>query len=277
MKMGEKIAFLLSQHDGTYMECEGCKICSKIRAIVDNERKTPKDVDYSDIFNKGPEMTIKEVEFLLTKGVNRDLLRKKIELTQADFMNLLTVFGMYKPQKKDGIKPEEIKKLRSEGVTWKAIAKKFDVTETYLMKLRRDMGVEKVQYSKKDQLKQNKKPSSKARNEFSQDTISQIKELQGSCCYVCESPQVQIHHVKYRSRSGRGVKRNGLPLCPFHHTDSTYGIHFNSRFRKQVTEIFIERFGPEYYKDEHDLFKEGKIAEPSKKLLEEYFKNGGFE
>lgn len=134
-----------------------------------------------------------------------------------------------------------------------------------------------MKYSKKDQLKQNKKPSTKNRNDFNQDTKRKIDELQGSGCYVCESPQVQYHHVKYRSRCGRGVKRNGLPLCNFHHNDPTYGIHFNTKFRNQVFEMFIERFGKDYYKDEHDLYKEGKIAEPTKELLDEYFIKEGFE
>ena len=275
MKMGEKLAFLLFQHGDTYSECKGCEICDKISKVANS--KKPVEVVYLDIFSKGADMSFKEIKFLLDKGINKEKLRKQVEFSHADFKDLLATLGMYKPQKKDAIKPEDIIQLRGEGVTWKAIAKKYDVTATYLMKLRRDMGVEKVKYTKKDQLKENKKPSGKKRNDFSPETKNQINELQGSSCYVCESPQVQYHHVKYRSRCGRGVKRNGLPLCNFHHNDHTYGIHFNSKFRKQVTEMFLERFGSDYYKDEYDLYKENKIAEPTKELLEEYFKKEGFE
>lgn len=129
-------------------------------------------------------------------------------------------------------------------------------------------------YTKKKQLFHNKLPSRRKRSDFSQDTKAEIREIWGDCCYICESPQVQFHHVKYRSQSGRGTKRNGLPLCNLHHNDHTQGIHHNSKLRKRIEELFIRTFGEEYFKDEYDLYLEGKINEPNKDLLEEYFKKG---
>ena len=121
------------------------------------------------------------------------------------------------------------------------------------------------------QLYENKKPITKNRNDFSPKTREEIKDIWGHGCYVCENPSIELHHVKHRSASGRGTKRNGLPLCHFHHRDHTYGIHHNRKFKREIKELFVEKYGEDFYKDEYDLFAEKKIDEPTKKLMEQYF------
>ena len=145
-----------------------------------------------------------------------------------------------------------------------------------MRKIRKSEGWVQI-YSKDMQLHESKKPSTRRRNDFSSETREEIKNIWGHCCYVCESPQIELHHVKYRSASGRGTKRNGLPLCHFHHVNPTHGIHNNRKFRNDITQIFIEQFGEDFYKDEYDLFAEKKIKEPTKEEMEKYFLKVGIQ
>ena len=48
-------------------------------------------------------------------------------------------------------------------------------------------------------------------------------------CYICGSPTVELHHIYHGTGNRKISDKNGFTvyLCPIHHRDSKYGVHFN--------------------------------------------------
>jgi hypothetical protein len=119
-----------------------------------------------------------------------------------------------------------------------------------------------------------KKPSLYQRGYFGKD-YEKAYEEHGKVCGERIVPTagvkpcsggLQMHHVKFKSGGGRGVWRNGRPLCDGHHDL----CHESREYADKWREIHAEKYGEDYYKDEWDLYKEGKIVEPTKEHLEAY-------
>ena len=132
-----------------------------------------------------------------------------------------------------------------------------------------------MKYTKEMQLGKQKKgvkiPPRSKRSEFTKKDRKRIIDLYGEHCQFCFSPYVEFHHRKYRSQSGRNNPRNGAPLC---HDCHKY-VHENVKAAEFLRNEAIERFGPDYYKDKYDLWREGKISDPDDSLLEKYFRSWG--
>lgn len=93
-------------------------------------------------------------------------------------------------------------------------------------------------------------PTQKQRNDFRPIIRAEISKRDGDVCNECYTKKAtQIHHVWPRSRGGRGVVTNGLPLCNDCHTE----IHAHFTLMLKWQEIYEQRYGPDYYKDEWDL------------------------
>nr|BDD46679.1 hypothetical protein 19 [Bacillales bacterium] len=94
-----------------------------------------------------------------------------------------------------------------------------------------------------------RKPKRSKRNDFSPSVRKQIRSRDGELCRVCEAERAnQIHHVYPRSRGGRGVYTNGLSICNVCHAE----IHADNELMKDWQEIFEQRYGSDYYKDQWD-------------------------
>lgn len=90
-------------------------------------------------------------------------------------------------------------------------------------------------------------PKRSKRNEFSASVRKQIIE-RDKVCKGCGGKGEQIHHVKPRSQSGRGVYTNGLLLCNECHRL----FHDRPSLIKVWQKIFEDKYGPDYYQDEWD-------------------------
>ena len=66
-------------------------------------------------------------------------------------------------------------------------------------------------------------------------------------CFVCGSPNIQIHHGIYGTANRKLSDKYGLviPLCQEHHTGSA-GIHFNKDFDIALKKLAQERFEAVY-------------------------------
>lgn len=55
----------------------------------------------------------------------------------------------------------------------------------------------------------------KARGEFSQKLIAEIRERDNEQCVCCGSYYLEPvpHHVVFKSQGGEGIKRNGVSIC----------------------------------------------------------------
>jgi hypothetical protein len=129
-------------------------------------------------------------------------------------------------------------------------------------------------YKKKRKPKENKNvqmyhdriiPHWKQRGKFDTQTVNDILRIWGEWCYVCGSPNYSIHHVyeKGFGKGGRGVVTNGIPLCTVHHTESPTGVHHNRELYEEIRQLFIDAFGPYYYRDKYDLWMMGLITSPT--------------
>lgn len=75
-------------------------------------------------------------------------------------------------------------------------------------------------------------------------------------CIVCKSQNVEEHHVFYGTANRRLSEKYGLKvwLCPMHHRDSRWGVHFNKELDSRMKEIAEERFRDIYDYDFQRLF-----------------------
>ncbi|RXT02767.1 HNH endonuclease [Ammoniphilus sp. CFH 90114] len=51
------------------------------------------------------------------------------------------------------------------------------------------------------------------RARFSQEIREEIIERDQGLCIRCQKPAAHVHHIRYRSQLGRGLKRNGVCVC----------------------------------------------------------------
>jgi hypothetical protein len=117
-------------------------------------------------------------------------------------------------------------------------------------------------------------PHWKKRGAFSKETRNDILRIWGECCFICGNPNYSIHHVREKGFGigGRGVKRNGIPLCIVHHTDSPTGVHHDRALYEKITDMFIKRWGQHFYKDKYDLWMENLIENPTDELYEKFMR-----
>lgn len=123
-------------------------------------------------------------------------------------------------------------------------------------------------YSKQQQLGKRFKPKRKNRTEIKpRDRQKALDYWQGECLY-CQSPNVALHHVKYRSGMGTGRWRNLIPLCQSHHDK----VHNDKTIRKTLEWKLEQEFGTKnYWMDEWDLWDRGYIDHPTVSEYERYF------
>ena len=152
MRKKHKLALLLFKHGDTYMNCPGCELCDGIKKVAQEEEYP--EIVYVEKINKGADMTLKEVKFLLEKGVGREFLKEKLECDHEEFRDILKAIGMYKPLKKSEFTKEQIISYREEGLTWKAVAAKCNMSQEHLMTLRKGWGLVETQekYNIKDKV-----------------------------------------------------------------------------------------------------------------------------
>lgn len=98
--------------------------------------------------------------------------------------------------------------------------------------------------------KKNKKRSERA--EFPLWVVGELIADSGGLCQVCfVSRGTQTHHIMPRSRSGRGVKQNGLRVCNYCHKL----IHEkNSVLNKYIDQQRL-KYGDNFWFDELDLIQ----------------------
>ena len=92
-------------------------------------------------------------------------------------------------------------------------------------------------------------PKQADRNKFSKEVMQQIYERDDGICQICFSSRgTEIHHIKFRSSGGRGVKSNGILLCPYCHrlAHQEWEVAEGLRLRAK------NKYGPDYYKDRWD-------------------------
>lgn len=75
-------------------------------------------------------------------------------------------------------------------------------------------------------------------------------------CFVCGSPYVEEHHVIHGVANRKLSEKYGLKvwLCPLHHRDSKYGVHFDKEFDEELKKFAQTKFEETYDMDFREVF-----------------------
>ncbi len=109
-------------------------------------------------------------------------------------------------------------------------------------------------------------PHRKKRSSISEKEYDKALEHYGYQCLESGSNLIEMHHITFRSQGGRGGWRNLVPLYPTFHKR----CHNDRAYANKWRELHEKKFGPHYYKDKWDLWKEGLIQNPTDELFEEF-------
>lgn len=110
-------------------------------------------------------------------------------------------------------------------------------------------------------------PSQATRSEFTDRERKLINEsFGGAHCAECGNPYIHHHHAKFRSGSGRGVWRNGVPLCKVHHDL----CHEERWYADKWRNFLLRKYGKYYYMDKYDLWMLNKIEAPTREAFEKF-------
>lgn len=93
-----------------------------------------------------------------------------------------------------------------------------------------------------------RKPSLASRGKFSKRTIEDIVVRDNGLCVLCYAAAIDIHHVIFKSKGGRGVFTNGVCLC----RDCHDRAHSEQSVRYLLEDMMIEKYGVNYFKDSYD-------------------------
>lgn len=129
-----------------------------------------------------------------------------------------------------------------------------------------------IGYSKAQQIGKQLIPKMGKRTEINDRERKKAKEMFGEHCNICGDHNIQLHHIIYASKLGKGKWRNLVPLCDTHHKQ----VHDEPRKGLGIKNKREGKYGPHYMCDEYDLFKMGLIQNPTHKEFEEYMKSEEF-
>jgi 5-methylcytosine-specific restriction endonuclease McrA len=117
-------------------------------------------------------------------------------------------------------------------------------------------------------------PTKKTRGAISKKDYEKAVVEHGDYCFFCKSfHNLEMHHVipkgYSRHKNGRGVYRNLRLLCSSCHRGEN-GVHQNRDMMEQLQQEHERLYGPNFYKDRFDLFKEGIIPNTDSVTFENY-------
>jgi 5-methylcytosine-specific restriction endonuclease McrA len=112
-------------------------------------------------------------------------------------------------------------------------------------------------------------PTRKQRATISKKEYRRTVEAFGNLCVYCGNPQIEIHHIKFRSQGGKGGYRNLIPLCKQHHNQAHSDRDFADRIRNRRELMF----GEWYWADKWDLFKRVLIPNSTDEAFETFLLN----
>lgn len=109
-------------------------------------------------------------------------------------------------------------------------------------------------------------PTRRQRSTITKKEYAKAIDTFGDCCMICGDNRIEMHHITYRSASGRGGFRNLLPLCNEHHRLA----HSTRAFSDMLKEQRITLYGKYFHCDKYDLFKMNLIKNTTNEEFEKF-------
>lgn len=111
-------------------------------------------------------------------------------------------------------------------------------------------------------------PHRKQRGKIKRSEYNEALRVWGEQCTECGDPRIEMHHVVFRSQSGRGNFRNLRPLCKIHHSLA----HTSRDFTEELKDQHHRKYGKYFPCDKYDIWKEGLIENPTDELFEKFMR-----
>ncbi|WP_100406246.1 HNH endonuclease [Bacillus solitudinis] len=120
-------------------------------------------------------------------------------------------------------------------------------------------------------------PKPKDRSRIDKKNYDKAMELYKHQCADCGSPHVEMHHIVFRSQSGRKGYRNLVPLCKLHH-DFCHEKFPTKELREAYSGWYAEmwrekhelKYGPFFAADKFDLYKANLISNTTDEAFERF-------
>ncbi|WP_217269811.1 hypothetical protein [Neobacillus endophyticus] len=148
-----RIIDLIDQHGDSFEKCNGCPLCKEIMQLRQKLERDPAD-KYSHILAKGQDLTKSEISMLLHRGLTANEIRKHLKMSNLEFQEILSHWGLTKKERMRGeddmakITLEEYQDLKAQGKSDKEIAHIKKMPPTYLPALKKKWGISKDQPNK---------------------------------------------------------------------------------------------------------------------------------
>lgn len=143
-------------------------------------------------------------------------------------------------------------------------------TEKLIPKKKRIAKKKKRQPLKQEVYKGRVIPKKSARGRITRKEYIKAQKAHGEYCFICQTTVgLEAHHIKFRSAEGRGQWRNIRFLCGEHHRGA-YSPHRDRNVRRALELMHEDLYGPHYFKDVYDLFKEGLVENTTPEAYEEF-------
>jgi len=120
-------------------------------------------------------------------------------------------------------------------------------------------------------------PTKQKRGRITTAEYNEAARQHGEYCFFCGSTaNLECHHVMpkgySRIKSGRGKYRNLRFLCNECHTGEN-GVHRNAGKMKIIQDEHERIYGPYFWCDKYDLFKQGLISNTTDEEFEKFMKS----
>lgn len=120
-------------------------------------------------------------------------------------------------------------------------------------------------------------PTRGERGKIDKKNAEKMFEVFGTACLGCfiDRPNIEIHHIVFRSQGGRKVWRNLAPLCRDCH-GACHGKYLSKSHREAMSGLQnrlynerVKKYGKRFYCDVWDLYEGNLVSDTTEK---EYLK-----
>jgi hypothetical protein len=95
----KRITDLLEWHEGTYPSCPGCSICEEIETLRKHLDREPAE-KFKHILSKGQDMTKSDIALLIDNDVQKNVIKKYLNMHNEEFYDLMERYGFSNRRKK---------------------------------------------------------------------------------------------------------------------------------------------------------------------------------
>ncbi|TYR75563.1 hypothetical protein FZC79_10355 [Rossellomorea vietnamensis] len=211
-------------------KCEGCETCDEIRRLRDRlENNNANNPKVQRILAKGRDMTKSDIEYLISKDVERNYIRKTLKMHNNEFIEMMVGWGFSKKRgdsemaKLKEFTVEEYQNLKAQGLSDSKIAKRKGVTPPSIAQWKKDNGQVKDGAFGRPKLKavsgDSTPTETKNPPQEKQQPNNELQELVGT---LKRKLEVREMALKQKEEELELLKENTVPLSKYTELKTNY-------------------------------------------------------